>query len=110
MVTGLAPTPAEFGRQRSESVCFCTQKACVPIYLVGGVSTYKHVLYKHVCVCMGHMYSPSWCTGWHFLMWGVCFVCSNVCVYCVCVHTHEHTMQQCASLVSTYTYVLKVHA
>lgn len=61
-------------------------RASVPVYLVGGVSTYKHVLYKHVCVYGPHVQSlivhrvaiPGV---------GVCFVCSNACVYRVYAHT-----------------------
>lgn len=40
---------------REVNLCAFALMVCVPVYLVGGVSTYKHVLHKHVCVYRPHV-------------------------------------------------------
>lgn len=57
----------------------------MPIYLVDGVSTYKHVLYKRVCVLV-LCAVPHGAQGG--ISWYGCEFCVQQCmrILCVCAH------------------------
>lgn len=65
------------------SLCDFALRAYVYIYLVGGVSTYKHVVQTCVCVWVtcavpqGAQFSIYWCG---------CVLCALMYVYIVCTH------------------------
>lgn len=70
---------------RGVSLCDFVLRAYVYIYLVGGASSYKHVLYRHVYVHGSRVQSLKVHNA-AFTGMGVSFVCIDVCVYHVCTH------------------------
>lgn len=84
VVNSLAPTPAEFWKQRGDSMCFCAEDTCASLFRGW---TYEQVLCRQsVCVWGGQLCSPTRLRGVAFV--GVCAPSSSTSVY-VCVHAYD---------------------
>lgn len=92
VVNGLAPTLAEFWKQKSEILCASALKTCGHICLEGGVPIYEYVLCRQSVCVLGGSYA---CSTVRCLMW-LLLVCVHVLRTSIHVHmlvcTHRSTL------------------